>query len=185
MSIHQLILHPRDLAAAPERAAQVQCLSALDFVGEAMDEPGFHRPGEEFLYLLTFLGCSPVVSLGEPGPTADFCRIEVAASEETPRFVAGANVKPPRCPACGHRFDDWQERVAIWNSTGSADTVCPACSTAHALPTLRWRQSAGFGRCMVRVWGIFEGEAVPGEKLMAALETLTGGPWTYFYFRED
>lgn len=185
MSTHQLILMPRDPEAVTPQAALVQSLSALGFLGEAMTEPDFYRPGEEFLYLLAFLGCSPVVSLGEPGATADFCRIAIPAASAVPQFVAGANVKPPRCPKCGHRFADWQERVAAWEASGESSCPCPACGRTHALPALGWRQSAGFGRSSVRVWGIFEGEAVPGEKLMDALETASGGPWMHFYYRVD
>lgn len=184
MSSHQLILLPRDPQAAPACAGLIQGLSGIGFLGEVMTEPGFYRPGEEFLYLLTFLGCSPVVSLGEPGPTADFCRVEIPEASAAPQFVGGANVKPPRCPVCNHRFNDWPALVTAWQQ-GESSFGCPSCGRRHALPALGWRQSAGFGRCLVRVWGIFEGEAVPGEKLMGALEAATGGPWTHFYYRAD
>ncbi|MCK9531077.1 MAG: hypothetical protein M0R77_11040 [Gammaproteobacteria bacterium] len=185
MSNHQLVLLPRDPNAAPNHTPLVRCLADIDFLGDPMPEMNFYRPGEDFLFLLTFLGCSPVVSLGEPGVTADFCRIEVPAPSQTPHFFAGTNVKPPRCGKCSHRFEDWHGRVATWQQTGDDACTCPTCGRVQTLPALGWRQSAGFGRSPVRVWGIFEGEAVPGEKLLGALEALGGGPWTHFYYRAD
>jgi len=185
MSTHQLILLPRAPDILVAQPALVQALRDVGLIGERMAEADFHKPGEEFLYLLTFLGCSPVVSLGEPGPTADFCRVQIPAATQHTQFVAGANVKPPRCPKCSHRFEDWQARVTTWRDSGETSCTCPACGHTQPLTTLSWRQSAGFARTLVRVWGIFEGEAVPGEKLMGALETVSGGPWTHLYYRAD
>jgi hypothetical protein len=51
------------------------------------------------------------------------------------------------------------------------------------LHRLKWKQSAGFGCQFLKVWGIFEGEAVPGEELMNTLRHASDLEWDYFYVR--
>jgi hypothetical protein len=50
---------------------------------------------------------------------------------------------------------------------------------------LRRRKCAGFGRLFIKVWGIFESEAVPSPNLLAALKRATGLEWQHFYIRHN
>jgi len=185
MTDNILYLHPRDPQQTFDSAAVIDALQRAGFIGEPFEfrAAGHFKPGEEFLHLLTFLGCSPVVSLGEPGVTGEeFCHIEFTPATAQPRFVAGDNIKVPRCRHCNQRIDGWTALIEEWNN-GVSDWGCPQCGHTTPLPRLKWKQCAGFGRQFIKVWGIFEGEAVPGEELLNLLRTTTHNEWDYFYIR--
>jgi hypothetical protein len=179
-----LYLCPADFDRAPvERSTLIASLRQARFIAEEMtftDETHYH-PGEQFLSLITFLGCSPVIDMGAPGKTGEgFTHIEIEGPHDSPRFVSGNNLKIPRCPFCGHRFEKWQQLV---ESPALNTFNCPDCSKQLTAPQLRWRKCAGFGRLFIKVWGIFESEAVPSPELLALLEQASGSAWLYFYVR--
>lgn len=187
MTSNLLILHPEAADAAPDDStALLQGLKELGFLGPQLEHDGgqtHYRPGEAFLQLITFLGCSPVVSLGEPGKTGDeFAHIELALAPE-PAFIVGDNAKPPRCPHCGARPPDWKAHIPEWRGAPRARWHCPECDGESTVAEMRWRKCAGYARTFLKVWGIFESEAVPGDRLMAYLNGAGLGPWKYFYYR--
>ena len=181
MAANLLVLSPVDPFAAPALPALEQRLREAGFIGEAMFDPGFHKPGSAFFEFVGFLGCSPVVSLGEAGKTAEICRIEIPESLPAPRFFAGANLKPPRCPGCGYRLPEGRTVGEAWECDPHPCWRCPSCSHEYQAPQLNWRHSAGFGRVFIKVWGIFEGEAVPSEALLRLLAEASGPAWKEFY----
>lgn len=186
MTDNILYLHPRDPQQVFDTQSIIQALQAIGFVGEHFTFRGndHFKPGAEFLYLLTFLGCSPVVSLGEPGLTGEeFCHIEFTPPTAQPAFTAGDNVKVPRCRHCNQRIEEWREAIEAWHTGGSEQWSCPHCGKSTPLHRLKWKQCAGFGRQFIKVWGIFEGEALPGEELLNALRQGTSFEWEYFYCR--
>jgi len=186
MSTNLLLLTPADPFTAPEPNGVIQRLTAAGFLGAPLPQPGFFKPGEEFFQFVTFLGCSPVVALGEPGATAEICRIEIPAPLEQPIFVAGDNLKPPRCPACGYRSPEGRAIGESWEAEPQHHLWrCPACGKEYSAPQLRWRHCAGFGRFFLKVWGVFEGEAVPSEQLMHRLAEENLGEWREFYVRYE
>lgn len=139
------------LALAP------RALRRAGLIGGPMPHGRNHfRPGDSFLELVTFPGCSPVISLGEPGATAEVCHVEVPEPAPASRFGAGENLKPPRCPGCGYRSAEGPAIGAAWEGDPATLWSCPACGKSRPAPALNWRQSAGFGRTFVRLWGIFE-----------------------------
>jgi hypothetical protein len=179
-----LILSPADSFAAPTLAPLIARLAAARFIGAPLAQEGFYKPGEEFFHFVTFLGCSPVVSLGEPGATAEICRIEIPPVEAAPRYLAGTNLKPPRCPACGYRSPEGRAIGDAWERDPGHLWSCPACGRHYAAPQLNWRHTAGFGRLFVKIWGVFEGEAVPAEALLQLLDDASGIPeWREFYLQ--
>jgi DNA-directed RNA polymerase subunit RPC12/RpoP len=188
MSANLLILHPKDPDANPaDSESLIAMLQSLGFIDAPLEFEGntHYRPGEDFLQLMTFLGCSPVVALGEPGLTGeDFCHVAFEGPVAETQFFGGRNVKPPRCPACGHRYQQWSELISEWEA--AKDTVqvsCPECGSVKPITALKWRQCAGFGRYFIKVWGIFEGEAVPSDRLLEALQRHTDTAWSYFYYQ--
>jgi hypothetical protein len=184
--INQLILHPVRHDAAIDADRLLHALRAIGLIGAAFSFEGnnHHRPGDRLLQLITFLGCSPVVSLGEPGLTGDeFCHLQFEGTHPAPIAVAGDNLKPARCPGCKHTLKDSPKRIAHWPE--QTEIHCPQCGTRTPLPRLNWRRSAGFGRFFLRIWGVFESEAVPADELLAALEQASDLPWSYFYYRDN
>jgi hypothetical protein len=183
-----LYLTPADFNTAPAESRElVNALQQAALIGEGFEFDGeqHYRPGGEFISLITFLGCSPVISLGEPGKTGDeFCHIAFEGPLPSPRFIAGDNIKIPRCPHCGHRFEQWQPLLDDWSQHLEAQQwPCPECGKAIRAHELRWRKCAGFGRFFIKIWGIFESEAVPNPNLISLLEKQTGTPWLHFYVR--
>ncbi len=162
-------------------------LRQIGFIGKTFEFDGkeHFQPGEELMTHLTFLGCSPVVSLGEPGKTGEeFCHIEFYGPFDENEFISGTNVKPLRCPICGHRETSWQPIVEAWKRDRTS-WHCPGCENDISLEQLRWKKCAGFGRFFIKVWGIFESEAVPGDKLLATLKETTNSKWDHFYYRGE
>lgn len=188
MAENLLILTPVDYTTVPnDPPALVETLHEDGFIADTLELDGeeHFRPGEEFLTQITFLGCSPVISMGEPGKTGDeFCHIQFVGPLDRPQFIAGDNVKIPRCPGCGYRFEAWPEMSERWEaSPDSGGFSCPECGRDLSLPQLRWRKCAGFGRFFIKIWGIFESEAVPNPNLLSTLEKVSGTSWQHFYIR--
>ncbi|MEN8169612.1 MAG: hypothetical protein ABFS08_05255 [Pseudomonadota bacterium] len=189
MAENILILVPKVFDDVPtDRDTLIATLREERFIANTIEVNGesHYRPGEEFMMLVTFLGCSPVVSMGEPGKTGDeFCHIAIEGPLEQPRFIAGDNIKIPRCQKCGHRFDNWQAVVDGWSSAPYIESPCPECGESSSATQLRWRKCAGFGRFFIKVWGIFESEAVPSPNLMALLKRCSDIEWQHFYIRNN
>lgn len=186
MDSNILLLTPAD-DTVPDITNLREQLQQIGFIAEpfSFNGKGHYQPGEDLMTLLTFLGCSPVVSLGEPGKTGEeFCHIEFYGPFDENEFISGTNVKPLRCPKCAHRETDWQPVVDAWKRDRTP-WQCPDCGNAISLEQLRWKKSAGFGRFFIKVWGIFESEAVPGDKLLATLKELTNCSWDHFYYRGE
>ena len=187
--MHQLILHPLDMNAEFDSPAILAGLNRIGLIGDDFELAGerHYRPGEHFLELITFLGCSPVVSLGEPGLTGDeFCYISLLPLREEPFFLHGDNIKPPRCPNCRHANPAWKQLIQAWQQDRQAYRyTCPECQGQYPLPRLKWRQSAGFLRSGIVIWGIHEGEAVPSEQLLDTLRQTSHIPWGYFYLSQS
>ena len=178
MAENILILVPKSFEDIPsDRDVLIETLHNEQFISDSVEVNGeeHYRPGDNFMMLVTFLGCSPVVSMGEPGKTGDeFCHIAIEGPLEQPHFIAGDNVKVPRCPKCGQRFDDWQAVVDGWSADPHNKSICPGCGESQSVSQLRWRKCAGFGRFFIKVWGVFESEAVPSPNLMASLKRCSG-----------
>lgn len=189
MAENILILVPKFFDAIPvDCDALIATLHEKRFIGDAIEINGavHYRPGEEFMMLVTFLGCSPMIATEELDNSSEqFCHIAIEGPWEQPRFLAGANIKIPRCPNCGHRYDEWQAMVDRWRADPYAMVSCPACGDNTAAPQLRWRKCAGFGRFFIKVWGIFESEAVPSPNLISLLQRVTGIDWQHFYIRNQ
>lgn len=140
-------------------------------------EPLLFSAGPEYLSLVSYLGCSPQISLGE---NEEATTIRLSGIYPAARFMAGKNLKRPRCPQC---------RQTLAGQRLSGDFGEPLCcddcgctSQAHAFD---WRRSAAFGRVFVEISNVFESEAVPGEALTDCLQKATGEEWEYCYIRRD
>jgi hypothetical protein len=147
-----------------------QALKTLGLLGEAR-QPGEFLAGSEYLNLVTYLGCSPQISLGEAEAAT---RIYLREPDAAPRLNAGANIKPPRCKACRQTIPLADARLQL--------QTCPHCSQPLKLD---WRRSAAFGRVFIEISNVYDSEAVPGEALLECLREATGMVWDYCYIRRD
>lgn len=177
MTEHFLVLHPKNPAWAPENLAPLMdACKAIGLLGRQRG-PGLYSAGPDYLDLVTYLGCSPQISLGEnEAATA----IRLCGIHAAPQFLHGANLKPPRCPQC---------RKALEKPAGSLKTAaslpCLHCGYSGTVCAFDWRRSAACARVFVEISNVFESEAVPGEKLADCLVQASGGLWDYCYVRRD
>jgi hypothetical protein len=189
MAENILILAPKSFNEIPTaRDKLIAKLTEEQFIADTIDigDEKHYRPGEEFMMLITFLGCSPMIATSEMESGGEqYCHIAFEGPLERPRYIVGDNIKIPRCPSCGHRFDDWQTRLSEWQQRPEAEINCPECHGSIPITQLRWRKCAGFGRFFIKVWGIFESEAVPSPNLLASLKRASGVEWHHFYIRKN
>ena len=176
MPNHFLILHP-DLARLPPTVDLVASCGKIGLIGPPLAE-GIRRyqAGPEYLHLVTYLGCSPHIRLGGDLDHHSAAWIQLDNPLPAPRLIHGANTRAPRCRACGGRLEDWR-------AARPGDVACADCRTPWE--GLDWRRGAAFVHQAVALHGIFEGEAVPSERLMAGLRETTGVDWDYFYWRGE
>lgn len=173
----RLALFPQDTENSPvAMAAMRHHLLELKLTGEeSLRHPGLYLPGPQFMSLISFLGCSPVVSMTadeDQAPNPYF--VEIVDICKSVVSICGASHRAPRCPQC-------KCEAADWNHAAEPDTglVCAQCSFRSPLSGWNWRHQAGYGRYWINIWGVYEGEAVPADKLLESLRTLSGVAWDY------
>jgi hypothetical protein len=177
--VPSLLLHEQDPGWSPgELASLIRSLHDLGLISTPCGDGknNVYRAGESFLGLVMFLGCSPQVQL-EPGSGTDdqaVCSIRFHDYPEV-KFLSAAKRAAARCRKCRTPVTDgWQPDL----DTG---LTCEHCGEVSKVTDLDWRQAAGFGRCFVEITGIYPHEAVPSDKLLAALADSSGGSWKYFF----
>ena len=174
-----LILHPDDPGSRPQLQQLRQLLTGIGLIGVAVaGRQQSFAAGEQFLQLITFMGCSPHIRL-EPQDEHDsgYCFVRLV-SFDTPQLRVSAHARPPRCQACAKPVAEaWPEEYA---SHGAV--TCPHCRHRHQQPRqLRWRNDSGMGRVFIEIHNIFPGEAQPVAALLRQLQEIDGSPWRYFY----
>ena len=170
MASHYLVLYPQDPNwAAPLSQGVVETmLRQQGFLGEA-SAPGAYLTGPEYLGLVSYLGCSPQISLGEAEAAT---RIYLREATPQPCFNAGSNFKLPRCRHC-------RKTIAMEDT---ALSICPHC---HEPMHPDWRRSAALARVFIEISNVYESEAVPGDTLLECLHAATGVAWDYSYLRRE
>jgi len=180
--MHSLLLHcdvPQWRPTAPDAVARV--LADAGLIGAAQgSDVLLYGAGEQFLSLVTFLGCSPRISLTEADAADgqplcrirlhDFDDVTLLESQPPPALrCAGCRAAQPR-PVSLHY--DWRQ-------------PCAKCGVSLPLHRCDWRRGAAFGRFFVEIENVFPHEAVPADLLMSRLESLSDSRWDYFYLSRD
>ena len=181
----RLVLTPLDPHYLPaDRSAIVDRLRLVGLIDQALPGDGErYLLGEQFMQLVTFMGCSPFIRLESDGSDEPFCHLVVMPPSSRPQLVQGKNTRPPRCAACRRRLDGWQQLIEQSLSEESAEpAICPHCGHAQDPFTYDFRQTAGCGRFFLAIENIFPQEAIPSPALLEALlSTTPDKPWHYFY----
>jgi hypothetical protein len=193
---YKLILLPADPLCPPVNREQLAGeLQTIGLTGApvTLEDEVFYPTGDNFLQLVSFLGCSPMIELEPPADRATllaasaagkFCHIFLSCTESL-TFRADSQCPPPRCPDCRQPVADWQTTIDAWKvSRAQSDWTCASCGFTGQLSGLQFRKAAGFGRTFIEIRGIYPSEAVPTEALLAPLQRLTGGPWKTIYIKE-
>lgn len=175
-----LLLHPIAAdwtgVAADVVVGRLARAGLLDPTRRAAD--GWYAVGDNFLSLVTFMGCAPAIRFeADPeAPQAEYCRVRVRRCPEAPCFVAAQHLPVPRCPAC--RAPVGVDAAAL---AAGAAARCPRCGVVTPIPLLNWKRAAGYARVFVEIGGVYPGEALPTDQLMSELGDLSGCAWRHFY----
>lgn len=191
-SVYRLVLHPQNADYAPESSETIQkILFETGFIAEShsvldsrsADVGQSFLVGEQFLQLLTFMGCSPSINLTpQHDADRDYCHIVLSPIYAHVHFRSHERDVFARCPECGRRDANWPALIERWYRDRSRiGYVCHQCHKSTSLYDLRWRQVAGFGRFFIDVFSIFPQEGIPSNHLLSALEDACAQPWTYFF----
>jgi hypothetical protein len=158
-------------------------LLELEFIAEALDgeqteDPRSFLIGDRFLQLISFMGCSPHIEIAprEPADRA-FTHVRLLAHAQ-PHLYWGKQSRPPACPACRQRQQDWLEQLLR-----PTDRLhCQNCREDFPLPRWQWRKSGAISSLLIRVTQVFPNEAVPHDSLLEKLGETTGSAaWNHFY----
>ena len=196
MPAYKLILLPADPWSPPvhcERLAEE--LQAIGLIGApaALADEIFYPTGENFLQLISFLGCSPRIELDPPADRSTllaastagkFCHLFLSCTASLV-LRADSQCPPPRCPDCRQPVADWHTVIETWRQHPvQPDWVCAHCGFTGQPTDLAFRRTAGFGRTFIEIRGIYPSEAVPTDVLLGTLQGLSNGPWKTIYIKE-
>jgi hypothetical protein len=195
MAAYKLLLHPQDPACQVATATLAGSLHELGLIGTPMHTASetFYPAGEQFLQLVTFLGCSPAIELEPPDDPSQlaaasasgrFCHVFVNST--THAWFRGADNTPaPRCPHCHEPLANWPAQCSAWrDNPAQARWVCATCGQSGDPAMLSFRKTAGVACSWVEIRGIYPSEAVPGPALLNNLRELCGCDWKYIYLQE-
>ena len=179
-----LVFNPRQLYFSQTDAEPlIAGLQKAGFIGEtfSIDNYQAHLVGENFLKMVTFLGCSPQIELTPPDRENwhNFCHIQIQYFSE-PIYYRGMNRTRCSCSQCGARITDKLPDLSQWQAEQQI-IQCPKCQEKQPVEQLNWRQGAGFGQFFISVHNIYPNEAVPSDQLMKLLNSFYQG-WNYFYY---
>lgn len=182
----RLVFHSTEPDSVPaDIPALINALQNLGFIGEPWQTPkGImgerYLVGENFLSLVTFMGCAPAIELapipGDPASTA-FCHVEIMPVEDKVKFVRGGEHLVSRCPHCRQRHANWE------TIPENLIHVCDKCGVETPLAQYDWKNSAGSGRFFIHLHGIYPQEALPTSHLLQLFEKISGQKWSYFYIQ--
>lgn len=184
----RLILHPADPNYAPPAESDlVHILREVGLIGTTWGEPTEQRYliGENFLQLVSFMGCAPAIELAPGNMDQSFCHVGISPITLAPHFQSDIRDIMPRCPHCRQRIETWPAWIEAWRRDQNFRGECPGCHAMLSPQELDWRHTAGFGRMFVSIYNIYPREALPTEALLNKLQQATGESWNYFYQRQD
>jgi Zn ribbon nucleic-acid-binding protein len=197
VTVHKLVLYPAHVdCPAVETAALVTALQTIGLVAAPVchDHANGYRAGDQFLQLVTFLGCSPAIELEPPADpdecaracaSGSLCHIRFWPAQDRIRFRADSRLPAPRCPQCRKVENRWPELIERWRADARATQwECRECGYHGRLFDLNFRQRGAFGHSFIDIRGIHPAEAVPGETLLTTLGELSGCDWRYMYLQD-
>ncbi len=171
----QLILCPEDSHWQDDECILEPLLLRLELIQPQKINDSF-LPGERFLNLLSFMGCSPNIQIDfdSNNPKKAFCSVKMVNFVD-PLLLVSDNSRPPKCPNCRKSVSHWQanNQNQLFN--------CKHCQTPIKVETLNWKQQGGYAKTMIIIDNIYHQEALPTDLLLNALKTISHCKWQYFY----
>ncbi len=172
----RLIFYPENLQQAVNRASVINALTECEFIQATPCRENHYLPGDQFLSLITFLGCSPNINLS-PDMGDNHCYISLLEDSDSAYCLGHTRTAKPKCPDCTRRISSWESVDWMENTL----CTCDKCNSQHHYAELNWKQECGFARGGFSVAHIYPHEAVPGDTLLKILHQHTGFTWQYCY----
>ncbi|MES9941655.1 MAG: hypothetical protein ABW104_01720 [Candidatus Thiodiazotropha sp. 6PLUC2] len=183
----RLVLTPKNPYQLPENPEAIfSRLQEIGLIDTPLQTGHSYLPGEAFMQLITFMGCSPSIRLAPDDSDQPFCHLLLDGPYPRPKLIVGKNTLPPRCERCRKRLGDWQNTFKIWEAKGDGwQSECPHCGHLQDPATYDFKQSAGCGRFLLYLENIFPQEAIPAQSLLDSLKHSSKEEiWHFFYHQE-
>ncbi|MBU1192538.1 MAG: hypothetical protein KKE76_12590 [Gammaproteobacteria bacterium] len=189
MSAPKLVLYPTAADTYLAGPALRHALEKLNFISTQfqLDGQSHYHTGPAFLDHISFLGCSPAIALEAPTQDAEsaartgrFCHLHLHEATKLPRL----RIRPGQRPRCRQCRTDIEPESLLSLNSASVTLNCPGCRREIEPERLNWRQSGAIARIFLDIWGIHNGEAVPGDLLLQQLGHTTSGRWDFFYIED-
>ena len=177
MSTSKLIFFPKSIDDIFDQNILVETLVQAQFISIKPIKHKHYLPGDKFLNLITFLGCSPSINL-EPIHAEPYCFIQLLKQTPQAEYLGATSHVNPKCPACGKRIAHW--KTEQWQQPNE-NCTCDKCQQQTPYAQLNWKHECGFARCGFEIHHIYPHEAVPTDQLLDLLKQCTGFGWEYCY----
>lgn len=177
MNISKLIFFPDSTEEPVNNHAFLETLIDSQFITENNQYNNQYLPGDNFLSLITFLGCSPNINL-MPVEDENHCFITLYEPSPEPVCLGYTQTVNPKCPACKKRISEW--KTPDWQTAGQL-CHCDKCQKQTLYSELNWKHECGFARCGFEINHIYPHEAVPTDQLLEKLKQFSGVEWDYCY----
>jgi len=177
MSTSRLIFFPASTDDTFGSQSTLETLINSQFIISEAHDTHHYLPGDRFLNLITFLGCSPNINLF-PVDGESHCFISLIEHTDSAHCVGFTKTAKPKCPNCTKRIADW--KISGWQLPGKLCN-CDKCQLQTPYSQLNWKHECGFARCGFMVNHIYPHEAVPTDQLMDLLKQASGFKWDYSY----
>lgn len=181
MQTTRLVFHPQQPQQAIDYPQLLRCLKEIEYIETESEHDGNFLPGNQFLSLLTFLGCSPSINL-TPTEGEKHCSIRMIDEKERAVCLGHTQTAKPKCPDCKKRIGTWKDEY--WQQPDQ-QILCDKCQAENTFSTLNWKHECGYARGGFEVVNIYPHEAVPTEQFLDALHQYTGFAWSYCYAYGD
>ena len=177
MNISKLVFFPMLADNIFNNEVLLKSLINSQFISENKQNNNQYLPGDNFLSLITFLGCSPNINL-QPVEGENHCFISFIEQVAEPKCLGYTQTVNPKCPACKKRISDW--KTPDWQNPAQL-CHCDKCQSDILYSKLNWKHECGFARCGFEISHIYPHEAVPTDQLLNSLSEFSGFDWEYCY----
>jgi len=177
MNISKLIFFPEQADKAFNNELLLKTLLNAQFINDDKLHNNQYLPGDSFLSLITFLGCSPNINL-QPVEGENHCFISVIKQSYEAECLGYTQTVNPKCPVCKKRISDW--KTSDWQKPGQL-CLCDKCQNKTLYSELNWKHECGFSRGGFEIAHIYPHEAVPTDQLLDILNEFSGFEWNYCY----
>lgn len=180
----RLIFTPQDSAQCIDETQLLQTLTQLTLIRLPAYRENHYLPGDGFTSLISFLGCSPNISLlpDDSAANDNHCFISLINATDEIKCLGYTRQCHPKCPHCRKRIANW--KTADWQQSGVL-CHCDKCGSETAYADLNWKHECSFGRSGFSIANIYPHEAVPTDQLLQQLQQQTTVVWDYAYANDD